>query len=68
MDGVTRVDLRGVMAPLNFMVPLAEKPFSYNYDPPTGTPLPNSEMIACTAMSSTRARCGTCCRSTVRDS
>ena len=36
MDGVTRADLRGVVAPLNFMVPMAEKPYSYNYDPPPG--------------------------------
>src|SRR3984957_10075531 len=44
MDGVTGAEPRGVVAPLNFMAPMAEKPFSYNYDPPPGTPLRNGRM------------------------
>ena len=40
MDGMTRADLQGVVAPLNFMAPMAEKPYSYNYDPPPGVPAP----------------------------
>ena len=38
MDGLTRVDLQGVVAPLNFIVPMAEKPYAYNYDSPPGVP------------------------------
>jgi hypothetical protein len=45
MDGVTRVDLQGVVAPLNFMVPMAEKPYSYNYDPPPGVLARNGQLI-----------------------
>jgi hypothetical protein len=45
MDGVTRVDLQGVAAPLNFMVPMADKPYSYNYDPPPGVPTRNGQSI-----------------------
>jgi hypothetical protein len=41
MDDLARVDPRGVVAPLNFMQPMAEKPFSYNYDPGPGVPLRN---------------------------
>src|SRR5438270_974789 len=41
MDGLTAADLKGVLAPLNFLAPMAEKPFSYNYEPPPGTPLRN---------------------------
>jgi hypothetical protein len=37
MDGAIG-DLRGVVAPLNFLVPMAEKPVSYNYEPPPGVP------------------------------
>ena len=42
MDGLALADLKGVVAPLNFMEPMAEKPFSYNYEPPLGTPLRNT--------------------------
>jgi hypothetical protein len=42
MDGLALADLKGVVAPLNFMEPMAEKPFSYNYEPPPGTPLRNT--------------------------
>jgi hypothetical protein len=45
MDGLTRADLKGVMAPLNFIAPMTEKPYSYNYDPPPGVPLRNTENI-----------------------
>ena len=45
MDNVTRADLQGVVAPLGFMVPMAEKPYSYNYDPPPGVPTRNGELI-----------------------
>ncbi len=43
MDGMTRADLQGVVAPLNFMAPMAEKPYSYNYDPPPGVPVRNGQ-------------------------
>ena len=37
MDGATG-DLAGIVAPLNFLKPMAEKPRAYNYDPPPGVP------------------------------
>ena len=46
MDGLASAQLKGVVAPLNFMVPMAEKPYSYNYDPPPGVPPRNTENIA----------------------
>ena len=45
MDGMTRADLQGVAAPLNFMEPMAEKPYAYNYDPPPGMPARNGQSI-----------------------
>ena len=39
MDGSTVADLNSVVAPLNFLVPMAEKPVAYNYDPPPGVPV-----------------------------
>ncbi len=39
MDGLASVDLKSVTAPLNFLVPMAEKPVAYNYEPPPGTPV-----------------------------
>jgi len=45
MDGLTIADLKGVVAPLNFLAPMAEKPFSYNYEPPPGTPLRNGRQV-----------------------
>ena len=39
MDGSVLADLKSVVAPLNFLVPMAEKPVAYNYDPPPGVPL-----------------------------
>ena len=35
MDGAVG-DLKGIVAPLSFLVPMAEKPVSYNYEPPPG--------------------------------
>jgi hypothetical protein len=45
MDGLAAADLKGVVAPLNFTVPMAEKPYSYNYDPPPGMPARNTQNI-----------------------
>ncbi len=39
MDGLASRELKGIVAPLNFLVPMAEKPVAYNYDPPPGTPV-----------------------------
>lgn len=38
MDGLAS-DLKGIVAPLSFLVPMAEKPVAYNYDPPPGVPM-----------------------------
>jgi hypothetical protein len=37
MDGAAG-DLKGIVAPLSFLLPMAEKPVSYNYEPPPGMP------------------------------
>src|SRR3982074_2870420 len=42
MDGLVVADLKGVLAPLNFTQPMAEKPYSYNYEPPPGVPVRNT--------------------------
>ena len=42
MDGLAVADLKGIVAPVNFTQPMAEKPYSYNYDPPPGVPLRNT--------------------------
>jgi hypothetical protein len=39
MDGLSQGEAKGVAAPLNFLVPMAEKPVAYNYEPPPGTPV-----------------------------
>ncbi len=39
MDGMTATELDSIVAPLNFLVPMTEKPVGYNYEPPPGTPL-----------------------------
>ena len=39
MDGSAVTDVRSVVAPLNFLVPMAEKPVAYNYEPPPGIPV-----------------------------
>jgi hypothetical protein len=33
----------GVVAPINFIEPMAEKPYSYNYEPPPGVPPRNTK-------------------------
>ena len=38
MDGSVVADLKAVVAPLNFLVPMAERPVAYNYEPPPGVP------------------------------
>jgi hypothetical protein len=38
MDGLVKNDVKGILAPLSFMVPMAEKPVAYNYEPPPGVP------------------------------
>jgi hypothetical protein len=38
MDGMTAAHLDSIVAPLNFLMPMAEKPVAYNYEPPPGTP------------------------------
>lgn len=42
MDGVAVADLTGIVAPINFTQPMAEKPYSYNYEPPPGMPPRNT--------------------------
>ena len=39
MDGSAVADLKSVVAPLNFLVPMAQKPVAYNYTPPPGVPI-----------------------------
>ena len=39
MDGSAVADLKSVVAPLNFLGPMAEKPVAYNYTPPPGGPV-----------------------------
>jgi hypothetical protein len=43
MDRSTVADLKSVVAPLNFLVPMAEKPVAYNYEPPPGVPARTGE-------------------------
>ncbi|MGH7065641.1 MAG: hypothetical protein ACREET_16320, partial [Stellaceae bacterium] len=38
MDGMAAAHLDSIVAPLNFLAPMAEKPVAYNYEPPPGTP------------------------------
>jgi hypothetical protein len=38
MDGLQIGESKEVVAPLTFLVPMAEKPVSYNYEPPPGVP------------------------------
>jgi hypothetical protein len=42
MDGLAIADLKGVLVPINFTRPMAEKPYSYNYEPPPGVPPRNT--------------------------
>jgi hypothetical protein len=43
MDGSAVAGLKSVVAPLNFLVPMAQKPVSYNYEPPPGVPARTGE-------------------------
>jgi hypothetical protein len=43
MDGDRTASLGSVEAALNYMIPMAEKPRSYTYDPPPGVPVRNSK-------------------------
>ena len=43
MDGPAVADLKSITAPLNFLVPMAEKPVAYNYEPPPGVPVRTGE-------------------------
>jgi hypothetical protein len=43
MDGLAQTKMKGVVAPINFTAPMSEKPYSYNYDPPLGVPVRNTE-------------------------
>ena len=45
MDGLGITDLKSVLAPLNFLAPIAEKPVAYNYEPPPGTPVRTSQSV-----------------------
>ena len=45
MDGSAIADSKSVVAPLNFLVPMAEKPVAYNYEPPPGTPVRTGQSI-----------------------
>jgi hypothetical protein len=42
MDGLTIADAKSVVAPINFTQPMAEKLYSYNYEPPPGVPVRNT--------------------------
>ena len=42
MDGLAIMDAKSVVAPINFTMPMAEKPYSYNYEPPPGVPPRNT--------------------------
>ena len=42
MDGLAVAELKGIVAPINFTKPMAEKPYSYNYEPPPGVPPRNT--------------------------
>ena len=43
MDGSTAVQPGTILAPVNFLAPMAERPFSYNYQPPPGVPARNGQ-------------------------
>ena len=45
MDGLAVTSLKSVTAPLNFLVPMAEKPVAYNFEPPPGTPVRTSQSV-----------------------
>ena len=43
MDGVALADAKTITVPVNFTMPQAEKPYSYNYEPPPGVPVRNTK-------------------------
>jgi hypothetical protein len=43
MDGLAVADAMSIVAPINFIEPMAEKPYSYNYEPPPGVPPRNTK-------------------------
>src|SRR6185295_18240375 len=43
MDGLAVANAKSVVAPINFTMPMAEKPYSYNYEPPPGVPPRNTK-------------------------
>jgi hypothetical protein len=43
MDGLAVADAKSIVAPINFTMPMAEKPYSYNYEPPPGVPPRNTK-------------------------
>jgi len=45
MDGLAVAELRSVVAPLNFLVPMAEKPVAYNYEPPPGAAVRTGQSV-----------------------
>jgi hypothetical protein len=45
MDGLAVTGLKSVVAPLNFLVPMAKKPVAYNYEPPPGTPVRTGQSV-----------------------
>jgi hypothetical protein len=47
MDGLQVGERDGIVAPLTFLVPMAEKPVSYNYEPPPGVPVRTGQPIDC---------------------
>jgi hypothetical protein len=38
-DGPAALDQGSIVAPLNFLAPMVDKPVAYNYEPPPGTPV-----------------------------
>jgi hypothetical protein len=42
MDGLAVAEARSITVPINFTMPQAEKPYSYNYEPPPGVPVRNT--------------------------
>jgi hypothetical protein len=42
MDGLAVAEAKSVVVPLNFIEPMTEKPYSYNYEPPPGVPVRNT--------------------------
>lgn len=43
MDGLAPAEATSITAPVNFTMPMAEKPYSYNYEPPAGVPPRNTQ-------------------------